>query len=449
MSNQSGDSGMKKSSIRIDFSLVPGKPGIFIERAAFWDSPTTAQWFKDRGYILYRRLEDENYDIGFDSVPSIAPTAWGQAEYPYAHYDLESSDEVPLRVSDTEVHESEALKLSISGKVFFAQDSLNRHVAIKIVRADTDELKIFDFLKLQSLATLEENCVIPVLDILPADGFSFVVTPRWGTLVETPFPQRLRGAMTMIHSMLKGLNFLHKHNIAHRDIKAGNFLVNHFGDDYRLSGSTVRDDLRSKGLLSYALFDFDHSVMLPPEGDRTQYRLPYYESWGTINVVTDTAQGEHDFNPFVFDVGALGRLFCVRFQHLSREIPIFAPFLDKLTTRKLESRFTAAEALHFFEEVMLQSLKTELDRPIDPEDPTMLGYPYYEYDRWATVPSDFAKKWAHCREPLLPWTIRLLRKICRTSWGCHNVPRIRLFFFRSFVFLRRLTSCFFGLQAKK
>ncbi|PPQ69706.1 hypothetical protein CVT25_012969 [Psilocybe cyanescens] len=101
--------------------------------------------------------------------------------------------------------------------------------------------------------------------------------------------------------------------------------------------------------------------MLLAEGDRTQYRLPYYESWGTINVVTDTAQGEHDFNPFVVDVGALGWLFCVKFQHLSWEILAFAPFLDKLTIRKLESRFTADGTLLFFEEIMLQFSVAELD----------------------------------------------------------------------------------------
>lgn len=62
---------------------------------------------------MYKRLEDQNYNVGFDSIPSIASRAWGQAEYPYARYDLESSDEVPLRVSDTEVHVSEVTKLAI------------------------------------------------------------------------------------------------------------------------------------------------------------------------------------------------------------------------------------------------------------------------------------------------------------------------------------------------
>lgn len=73
-------------------------------------------------------------------------------------------------------------------------------------------------------------------------------------------------------------------------------------------------DLRSQNRLLYAIYDFDHSIKLPPGVDRTQFRLPYHKSWGTINVVADTKQGEYDFNPFVFDVGALGVSLCHSYQ---------------------------------------------------------------------------------------------------------------------------------------
>jgi len=65
-------------------------------------------------------------------------------------------------------------------KVLFAQDGQNRHVAIKIVRANSDEYRILRFLKEQNLETLQESCVIPVLDLLPADGFWLAVMPRSG-----------------------------------------------------------------------------------------------------------------------------------------------------------------------------------------------------------------------------------------------------------------------------
>ena len=72
----------------------------------------------------------------------------------------------------------------------------------------------------------------------------------------------------------------------------------------------MRAELRSQGLLSYALFDFDFSVRWPPEADRRDCRLPYHRAWGTFNLVMDVAQGEYDYDPFAFDVGVLGAVFC-------------------------------------------------------------------------------------------------------------------------------------------
>lgn len=51
-------------------------------------------------------------------------------------------------------------------------------MAIKIVPAGSEEYKVLDSLQQQDLETLKEKCVIPVLDVLPIDGFSFVVMPR-------------------------------------------------------------------------------------------------------------------------------------------------------------------------------------------------------------------------------------------------------------------------------
>ena len=99
-----------------------------------------------------------------------------------------------------------------------------------------------------------------------------------------------------------------------QDVKFANVAVNHFGDATATECSLMRPSLRAQRLLSYAIFDFDYSIMLPPGADRTSYRLPYQRSWGTFNTTMDTAQGEFDFNPFVLDVGALGVEFCDHYQ---------------------------------------------------------------------------------------------------------------------------------------
>jgi hypothetical protein len=49
---------------------------------------------------------------------------------------------------------------------------------MKLVLHGTDELRIYEFLQKQPLSVMQGNCILPVLDILPIEGHSFVVMPR-------------------------------------------------------------------------------------------------------------------------------------------------------------------------------------------------------------------------------------------------------------------------------
>lgn len=86
--------------------------------------------------------------------------------------------------------------------------------------------------------------------------------------------------------------------------------MNHISDMYTEEYSEQRIDLRKTRSLRYALYDYDFSVMLPPEANRKEFRLPHERSWGTFNLSNDTAGGEYDYDPFAFDVGALGVNLC-------------------------------------------------------------------------------------------------------------------------------------------
>ncbi|KAF8899500.1 hypothetical protein CPB84DRAFT_1681297, partial [Gymnopilus junonius] len=112
-----------------------------------------------------------------------------------------------------------------------------------------------------------------------------------------------------------------------------------------------RPALRTKRLLSYAMFDFDYSIMLPLGMICTSYRLPYQRSW------------KFDFSP----------------SHLSGQLPFLASLLDRMTTRNWENRFTASEALQFFEQMYSQLTEAELHQPVDGDQP-LYSTPYYEYD---------------------------------------------------------------------
>ncbi|KAG6872430.1 hypothetical protein C0995_009827 [Termitomyces sp. Mi166 len=199
--------------------------------------------------------------------------------------------------------------------------------------------------------------------------------------------------------------------------------------------------LRSQDKLTYAFCDFDGSTMFAPSMSLDECRLPSYVSFNTLpdQVTADPSQGEFDFDPFAFDVGMLGVLFCNEFQ----TAPMLAPFLDRMTTRYIERRFKASEALRFFEdEVLPQTPENILSSRIFHR----LTALYDTFDRWAGLDPTFVKKWAAFREPPVPRHLKFLRYICEYPWVFDIVNcirrvarfiRVHMTFFHKFSLLSR------------
>jgi len=205
-----------------------------------------------------------------------------------------------------------------------------------------------------------------------------------------------------------------------------NTLVNHFGKSVHDHENPLRMQLRSEGRLTYALFDFNISTKFPPTATLDECRLPYHRSWtGTFgHFPADTAQGEFDFDPFAWDVCMLGLAFCYEFNSVICDVPMLAPLLDKMMLRDITQRFTAAEALRFFEDELYSQLSEQ----------QLLQYPSQElcgiipsadYDRWKGLNVQFVEKWAAFRQPPLPLATRIMRFICRYEWAHHAVILIR------------------------
>ncbi|KAG6872418.1 hypothetical protein C0995_009932 [Termitomyces sp. Mi166 len=195
--------------------------------------------------------------------------------------------------------------------------------------------------------------------------------------------------------------------------------------------------------------DFHHVIpvldVLPFEGHwlavmpRTSKRTTYSLTMSTLitmiiatttvslyvfKVPGDTLQGEFDFNPFPFDVGMLGVMFCKEFQHMTRTVPMLAPLFDRMTTRDITRRFKASEALQFFEEHVIPLTPKHVLSLAAPGLPYS-SLPYDYYDRWESLDPDFVKEWAAYREPPVPPHIRILREICLYPWVFHIVSSIR------------------------
>ena len=91
--------------------------------------------------------------------------------------------------------------------------------------------------------------------------------------------------------------------------------MNHIGRYDQIARNPLRHHIRSQRRALYAIFDFDCSIMFPRTSTPSERRLLASNSFITGgNFAYDTAQGELDYDPFAFDVGALGQLFCEMFQ---------------------------------------------------------------------------------------------------------------------------------------
>lgn len=101
-----------------------------------------------------------------------------------------------------------------------------------------------------------------------------------------------------------------------------------------------------------------------------------------------------------------------------KHIPMLAPLLDRMTTRDIKHRFTADQALRFFEDSY--SDLTEFQLSVEQyQGPDVL---YDEYDRWQDLSEEFKRKWAVYREPPTP----LITKLLRAFFDNERIP----FYFR-------------------
>ena len=85
----------------------------------------------------------------------------------------------------------------------------------------------------------------------------------------------------------------------------------------------------------------------------------------------------------------IGRLYhLTKNKQLTSKIHMLAPLLDRMTTRDLQKRFTAAEALYFFGTMMSELTETQLQQPHYEQN----MYTYDQYDRWKDPPFQLCRE---------------------------------------------------------
>lgn len=85
--------------ISFPFPLQDNDNADLNERIAFWDSPSTLEWFRQRGYTLYVRNELAEGQPWY-SEPALACEHLREMHYPYPYYGSEENSKTPLRALD-------------------------------------------------------------------------------------------------------------------------------------------------------------------------------------------------------------------------------------------------------------------------------------------------------------------------------------------------------------
>ena len=115
--------------------------------------------------------------------------------------------------------------------------SLERNVAIKIIRPDVGEIDPSNFLKrfqreARALAQLDHPYILKVLDYGEQEGIPYLVMPfvPGGTLKQRmgqPIPYQ--PAAALLAPIARALQHAHEQNIIHRDVKPANILISQSG----------------------------------------------------------------------------------------------------------------------------------------------------------------------------------------------------------------------------
>ncbi|KAJ3822884.1 kinase-like domain-containing protein [Lentinula raphanica] len=469
---------MPLPNTRSDFD-IDARPHVFrspTEWAAFWHG--LAPWFHARGYTLHDPGSKTGFGLSDRYTVPVNNTNHPQQHPPFAYtnvsaqpdymYDSdprERKPNIPDRTNRAPAPSLVPIRVppfiatSNTGRVYAAQDSLSRHVYIKILRRGSEQLRVVELLRQQK----ETPGVLSILDVLEYDDeYAFIVMPRWADIPGPNYFLRSLGDVgEFVVDILKGLDTLHSLRIAHRDMKINNMVMNHlFPLPVRALRPLQHLNIQSScGIsqlitdsrevihhrLEFAIIDFDFAMIIPRREDGKDL-LPSSLAWMQEYSALDVAQGELVYDPFKYDVGVLGVMFCEMLQRYTPVVPYLAPLLDRMTTHELSNRFTARQAHAFAQKYLLdglsekqlqQSLTLSLNQPSTSTPGNnsphqnrtySLTSPWTSYDRWANLPPSFFTEfpqWSEYVTPPLPRWKRWLRRGCETEEGRRRIKRIR------------------------
>ncbi|KAJ7473724.1 kinase-like domain-containing protein [Mycena galericulata] len=256
--------------------------------------------------------------------------------------------------------------LTQTASLKMAYDAQDRVCAVKALHNSRGraEIDVVTFLNSPRMRACADNHTIPLLDKIVTEDWTFIVMPYWPRSAQTCIPWEVEDYFHRLTQALEGLSFMHRHGIIHRDISAGNMLLNiHCGVPGVYSSFGRRN-------IALAYIDFGCARRFPAGSDQRTWVGTGH--WGTMNHAApeipraDSRDPQKPYQLPPVDVYALGsvlkralsweQIYCNTFgnpdglptaahQVLRKFVPGYLALLDRMTDPDPARRPSASRAL--------------------------------------------------------------------------------------------------------
>ncbi|KAL1755731.1 kinase-like domain-containing protein [Schizophyllum commune] len=249
-----------------------------------------------------------------------------------------------------------------------------RQVVIRKAETWKDEIPVYQ--RLARLPKDSRNRLAPLLDIIllpDTDSAAFLVLPFLREYYDPPF-SRIDQVVQCLSQLLEALQYLHEHNIAHRDFCAYNLMMDasellpgghHFAAPYKAPdgrSSLVFRDRADVSPVQYFVIDLGLATQMQDNdglvtGVYGQDKSVPELSWDV------------PYNPFKVDVYQLGNVILQDMLGIYSGLEFLRPLAESMTQRDPQSRPTSSEALQIFTDTLKSLPSAFLNQTIQVVNP--------------------------------------------------------------------------------
>ncbi|KAF8919128.1 kinase-like domain-containing protein [Mucidula mucida] len=197
----------------------------------------------------------------------------------------------------------------------------NKPVMLKKILTTGPDQELTIALYLTSLLEHSENHAVPILDVLQSphsEDVKLVVMPRLRLFSDPPF-DTVGEFIDAFRQIFEGVEFLHKHFIAHRDLHGGNIMLDYtrlypHGFHPTLEFMTLdfkgfaKHTTRTRCWPRYYLIDFGRSRRYSPDAVPFEVTVPPLNSNRKTLLPEQGGNTPRRYNPFPVDIFRLGHM---------------------------------------------------------------------------------------------------------------------------------------------